>query len=347
MFKMISPVSGVLMAHSPPDSPGALERLDVDTMRMLGFLGSFFSIAFASFSGGCQATRVPTLETQRSVPTAEAAFLIRAIDTWDKEQVCASCHHHGDAARVLSELGLFDRLSTTFTREWLQNPLQWADPQDGAPFHDEQLAKIQFAWSLNAAIASGALEDDSSLSIAANGLLQDQKDDGSFSPHEMRAIGSPVTYGAVLATVAARQVLQSTRDRVFESALEKAESFLLAYHPKNVLDAAAILISQVPTIHRTTCLRILTDGQSLDGGWGPFLHSPPEVFDTALALIALAPLRIEDPLNDAVIRGRRFLLERQLDDGSWEETTRPTLYESYAQRVSTTAWAALALARTR
>jgi hypothetical protein len=37
----------------------------------------------------------------------------------------------------------------------------------------------------------------------------------------------------------------------------------------------------------------------------------------------------------------------KLPDGSWPETTRPAGQESYAQRISTTAWATLALIETR
>ncbi len=42
-------------------------------------------------------------------------------------------------------------------------------------------------------------------------------------------------------------------------------------------------------------------------------------------------------------RGRAYLESIQPDDGSWVETTRPSGNESYAQRLSTTGWATLAL----
>jgi hypothetical protein len=46
-------------------------------------------------------------------------------------------------------------------------------------------------------------------------------------------------------------------------------------------------------------------------------------------------------------RGRAYLLSSQQGDGSWPETTRPRGAESYAQRLSTTGWATLALLATR
>ena len=83
------------------------------------------------------------------------------------------------------------------------------------------------------------------------------------------------------------------------------------------------------------------------------MTSQPEAFDTALALLALAGLRPIDSLStapystpdlDAAIeRGRAALLRTQNPDGSWPETTRPPNGDSYAQRISTTAWALMAL----
>ena len=76
-----------------------------------------------------------------------------------------------------------------------------------------------------------------------------------------------------------------------------------------------------------------------------------------LVLLALAPLR-EAPdlppgspsagdLDAALRRGRAFLLDEQLEDGSWPETTRPPGQQSYAQYISTTGWATLALLETQ
>jgi hypothetical protein len=45
-------------------------------------------------------------------------------------------------------------------------------------------------------------------------------------------------------------------------------------------------------------------------------------------------------------RGREFLVGAQQPDGSWPETTRPPGADSYAQRISTTGWALLALLAT-
>jgi len=118
----------------------------------------------------------------------------------------------------------------------------------------------------------------------------------------------------------------------------------------NVLDATSILLGLgdandgAARAQRQRALALIREGQAADGGWGPFVTSPPEVFDTALAVLALAEAR---EMPDAARRGRGYLFERQQDDGSWVETTRPSGGESYSQRISTTAWTLLALLASR
>ena len=48
-----------------------------------------------------------------------------------------------------------------------------------------------------------------------------------------------------------------------------------------------------------------------------------------------------------IARGRSFLLAQQQPGGGWPETTRPPGAQSYAQHISTSAWATLALILTR
>ena len=98
-----------------------------------------------------------------------------------------------------------------------------------------------------------------------------------------------------------------------------------------------------PPDHVTAALAWFAQAQARDGGWGPFATAPPEAFDTALGVLALSRFLDRPGVADCVRRARAFLVDSQHDDGSWTETTRPTGNESYAQRLSTTGWAALAL----
>jgi len=58
----------------------------------------------------------------------------------------------------------------------------------------------------------------------------------------------------------------------------------------------------------------------------------------------LALLTVRNAESTQMIsRAKDYLVGSQNSDGSWPETTRPPNGESYAQRISTTAWALLAL----
>ena len=80
---------------------------------------------------------------------------------------------------------------------------------------------------------------------------------------------------------------------------------------------------------------------------GPYLKSAPEPFDTAIAILSLVQQSKRPDVKQQIEAGRAYLTSCQLTDGSWPETTRPSGAESYAQRISTTAWATLAMLAAR
>ena len=63
-------------------------------------------------------------------------------------------------------------------------------------------------------------------------------------------------------------------------------------------------------------------------------------------LLALATCEPTASVRTMIARGRSFLIAEQHDDGSWTETTRPAGNVSYAERISTTGWAAMGLLAT-
>jgi hypothetical protein len=122
---------------------------------------------------------------------------------------------------------------------------------------------------------------------------------------------------------------------------------------ETVLDAAAILLALARSSDpaaRKQALRAfesIRKGEAKRGGWGPETTSPPEVFDTALVLLALVEQEQTAEVRAWIERGRTYLLLSQEADGNWPETTRPSGADSYAQRLSTSGWATLALLATR
>ncbi len=274
-------------------------------------------------------------------PTAEEraiAFLSREVPRWSRENRCFSCHNDGDGARALyvaQRRGwTVDTVALRNTAAWLAAPERWDSNRGDPAISDKKLARIQFAAALVEA------PESPSLGRAAQVLAKDQAPDGSWRTEGAEAaVGSPVTYGLAMATWLAKRVMERGGQA---KAAARAGRWFLAFEPKNHLDASATALA-VDGGKREACLSLLRRGQNPDGGWGPYPGTPSEPFDTAAALLALARSAAD---AGRVARGRDFLKKTQLEGGGWPETTRPSGGQSYAQHISTSAWALLALIET-
>ena len=337
--------------------------LDVNVPRQIApVLALLLTLAFSSSAA----------EPKQPKPEQRAvAYLSKEVPAWSRENHCFSCHNNGDAARALFAA---KRLSFSIqngvlddTAAWLARPLAW-DSNRGEPgFSDKKLARIQFAAALGDALDTGLIGDKQALIEAAEMLVPDQAEDGSWQVDAGNSLGSPATYGPALATRMARRTLLHAQrlagnDR-FRRPLSRAAEWLLSSPVKSVIGAAALILahsdSEVlagskPAVHEKlrAAFETIAAAQTSDGGWGPYKNSPPEPFDTALALLSLAEFRgMQDGANkrrigDLIARGRAFLIKTQLPAGGWPETTRPPGMTSYAQHISTSGWATLALLRT-
>jgi hypothetical protein len=307
----------------------------------------------------CGAVCTKSVADETTPRTAEAravAFLAAEVPRWAKENNCYSCHNNGDAARALLAAlksgDLTQRAPLDDTLDFLSRPEKWDANGPEGPFKDKKLARIQFAAALLDAIHSRAIEDRGQLAQAAALVAELQMPEGGWEIDAAGNVGSPVTYGRVLTTRMAMATLAAADRAKYRAAIAKAQGWLEATEPQSVLDAAAMLLAlasvetPVADRQRARSLEIIRQGESPEGGWGPFVNSPPEAFDTALVLLALRAQK--QPTEAALIsRGRKYLLASQNADGSWPATTRPRGVDSYAQQLSTTAWATQALLATR
>jgi hypothetical protein len=312
-------------------------------------------------------TAVIPNETQADTRGAAArtvAYLRTEVPRWRREHPCYSCHNNGDATRALlaaSARGhaVADAIDNTVA--WLATPERWDTNVRRGGSEEQPLARIQFASALASMVAAGRVEA-AALDRAAGLLVAHQQTDGSWRLSDTQILGGATFYGTSLATAMARRILVRARTASLRSPLAKASWWLRTTSPATVLDASAVLLGlerdsdSAASFQRRQALTILQRGQGPDGGWGPYVTSQSEAFDTALALLALAGLRPVDALStapysardldEAIERGRASLFRTQNPDGSWPETTRPPNGDSYAQRISTTAWALMALLET-
>jgi hypothetical protein len=277
-------------------------------------------------------------------------YLAREVPRWSAEHGCFSCHNNGDGARALYAAERRGRTvaasALDATTRWLVRPDSWDSNKGDPRFGDKVLARIQFAATLREAVASRKVDDRTPLVRAAELVAELQGVDGSWGIDAPGSVGSPATYGQALATALARRTLLAAGNR-FERHAASADRWLRVITVRSIPDAAAVVLGlDAGAPPRDRSVELIERSQAADGGWGPYATSPTEPFDTAVALLALSSYPGGAERAARIRRGRVFLVSSQLQDGSWQETTRPPQSESYAQRISTTAWVVQALLAT-
>ena len=264
------------------------------------------------------------------------------------------CHNNGDAVRALcaaKRLGYtFDLKHVRQTATWLRRPECWNENRGDPQFSDRRLARLQFAYAL-CAIGKSKLCGIKEVELRAVAdlvhHLQDENGSWSFTPDGN--LGSPITYGACLATAISLDILSTSDPIAFRESVRRGEKFLLAQDPFAVVDLAGVhwgiqrIRDGTARSSQRICIERIKSAQNRSGGWGPYRGHPAEVFDTAIVVCALACFPSTSEIKTIINTGRRYLIEEQLADGSWIETTRPPGATSYAHRVSTSAWATMAL----
>src|SRR5207302_3846859 len=279
------------------------------------------------------------------------------VPAWSRNNGCFSCHNNGDGARALyAAMRKGYRVPVRVladTTAWVGQPDRWEHNKGDPGFSDLRLANIQFAASLLAALEAGLATDRQPLQTAARKVGADQGTDGAWHIEPRSVVGSPATYGTTLATYMALRTLKQADAPETSDTIRKAEDWLRQARPNNVVSAATLLLASardsdiLARLRREEYLSVIRRAQTRDGGWGPYADSPAEPFDTAVVLLSLTELRAAPGVDEMIRRGRSFLSDRQNPDGSWPATTRPPGGSSYAQRISTTGWATLALLATR
>jgi hypothetical protein len=280
------------------------------------------------------------------------SYLSAEVPAWKPANGCYSCHNNGDAARALMQARrLGKQVPDDAVRDslaWLAQPGKWDHQQTDAAFRDKKLSRIQFSLALAEAFEAGAIDNRAAIAEAAAELAGMQSADGSWPLDQEAATGSPATYGTSLATYAALRALATASRERFRAPIDRALAWLEKLTPKSTPDMAAIAMGlrlgrpeRAAGTVRQMVARLL-EAQTRDGGWGPYRGAPAEVFDTALALLVLT----ETGQNqEAVLQGAAWLKSTQLSNGGWPATTRPSGGVSYAQHISTSGWATLALLR--
>jgi hypothetical protein len=249
------------------------------------------------------------------------AYLEREVPKWKRENRCYSCHNNGDGLRALLAA---HRAGLAVNAAVLEESVQAL--RDAGEWEPKPLARLHIAAAAREAVDAGLVER-TVLDRAAEAVAKDQQADGHWKVEEELAAGSPVTYGPVLATYLAREILAAAGGERYGEAVAKATSWLSRRKSQHVMETAVVALA----LRRDEDLKALAAAQAPDGSWNG------EPFDTALARLALGPN------HPASIKARAFLMRAQWSGGGWPATTRPAGGDSYAQHISTSAWVLISL----
>jgi hypothetical protein len=242
------------------------------------------------------------------------------------------------------------------TLVFLNDPAAWST-NAGHRNTDKPLARLVFAGALAAAGVKDTKPSPALVAVAKI-LEADQKADGSWPVEEAGA----VTFGPTLATALARSTLIAAGREPDHFAVAQIDRWLRTVEATSVHDAAGIVLGLggeldvMSTKQRSACLEIIRAAEAPNGGWGYQPGGSPQVFETAVVMLALREMardqRVaksaygEENLQRALSAGRRFLQGSQSADGSWPAGPGPGK-PNLARQVSTTAWALLALVETQ
>ena len=192
-------------------------------------------------------------------------YLAREVPRWPRENHCFSCHNNGDGARALYVAG---RQGYTIPKSALEDTGRWlGQPDNWDNNHGNPgFSDTKLARIQFASALAEGMTDRQALAAAAESLL----------PY-------------------LRGVLERAGRTRFAAPIARADRWFLAATPGNLLDTSVLLLAMPDS-------EDLKRNQTTDSGWGPQPNRPAEVFDTAIALMALQAVGETKPIS----RGRAY-----------------------------------------
>ncbi len=142
-----------------------------------------------------------------------------------------------------------------------------------------------------------------------------QQADGSWKPGgQLFGMNRSAAEATQLTTMWAELALLESPDAAWKESLARAGSYLKDATQGKVLEGLVVrLLLSIRRGEAPADLKELLARQNSDGGWASLHGAGSDAFATGQALQALSATGADD----AIRRGRQFLIERQSPDGSW------------------------------
>ncbi len=309
----------------------------------------------------------PRIRTVRSSPAQIRAAILRGLNLLArtgpavvKQRGCFSCHHQGlpSLAGWYARRAGVDAAQIAETNRALVYPIlersgQWMQ-QGGAPAGEAAAV----AWQL-IGLGSDGQEANYFTDVAVNYIAATQLPDGSWPERWGRP---PLEYSPVSATAVAIRALDRygfpSRRQQFHASIARAVAWLAKTQPAASEESSMRLLGLVwgraPRVVIDKAALELASAQRPGGGWAQLRTLPSDAYATGQALVALRESGHFQTASPGFIRGVKYLLGTQEQDGSWHVRGRSLpvqpLFESgfphgRDQWISAagTSWAAMAL----
>jgi len=276
-------------------------------------------------------------------------------------QDCTSCHQQ---FLPMAAIGLAKRQHVSVNTE--------AERELVKIVHEGELKNIEADWQALFHPDPAHTKGYTLFGYAAEGLPADEYTDSWV--HHLSAIQGkdgqwfnnlprpPLQTGDIGATALAVHAMHCYplpgRKAEFAKQVDRARRWLLTAKPENnegrVYQILGLAWAGEPAIRLQPLAKMLIAEQRTDGGWSQLSGTKSDAYATGQALYALRlGAGIENSLP-AIERGRRFLLETQLEDGTWYVRRRafpfqPTMDSGFPHgrdswiSAAATSWAVLAL----
>ncbi len=290
-------------------------------------------------------------------------WLEKASAGSSKENKCFTCHNHALPVLALSEA---KRRGFSVDEDILSSQLKHIHAHlkrgeqrylDGKGQGGQVLTAGYALWALQV----GGLAHDATTDAVANYLLKRQNDKDHWSQKGTR----PPSDGNEFTTtyVALRGLHGFTpeaQDESKQTRFSAAAKWLSTTQPADTEDAVfrlkSLRIVEAGETDATSAVEELLKQQKPDGGWAQTTKMECDVYATSSVLASLLKAGRLNPEHPAIRNGVRFLLDRQLDDGTWHVVTRADGFQPYYETgfphdedqfisVAASSWATIALLR--
>ena len=211
-------------------------------------------------------------------------------------------------------------------------------------------------WTL----ANGGWKPDATTAAVAEFLLLFQKDLAHWKPQSRRPPSEQSLFTSSHVALRGLKTFGTPEQRErIERRFEQVRQWLVTTPAQDTEDRVsrlrALQVAGAAPEEVRRAARELLQTQRADGGWAQLAEMESDAYATGTALVALhqaGGLATADP---AYRQGLKFLLARQLDDGSWHVRTRSTPIQTYYESgyphgadqfisIASASWATTALA---